>query len=136
MMAGALRRAVTIVSTALLLVGAGAIVLFSRGQRHDGPAATAVRSAFSGSARCRDCHEEFYRRWSGSQHGLAMQPFSAALARAQLTPQQRDVVVAGRRYRADLAAGRVRETSGAGAVDHPIAHVMGGKNVLFFLTPH
>ena len=65
-----------------------------------------------------------------------MQPFSAALARAQLTPQQQDVVVAGRRYRADLAAGRVRETSGAGAVDHPIAHVMGGKNVLFFLTPH
>ncbi len=65
-----------------------------------------------------------------------MQPFSAAFAREPPAPQQQDIVVAGHRYRADLAAGRVRETSGDGAVDHPIAHVMGGKNVLFFLTPH
>jgi len=65
-----------------------------------------------------------------------MQPFSTTLARAELGPQQQDVVVADHRYRADLAVGRVREASAAGDVDHSIAHVMGGKNVFFFLTPY
>jgi len=64
-----------------------------------------------------------------------MQPFSTALARDQLNPQQHDVVVADHHYRADVSAGHVRETSPRGELDHRIAHVMGGKNVYFFLTP-
>jgi len=130
------RRLVTIASAGIL-VAIAITALVARRARQDGPAsATTATARYAGSVRCRDCHADFYRRWSGSHHGLAMQPFSPALARAQLTSQHQDVVVAGHRYRADLTAGHVRDTSASGAVDHPIAHVMGGKNVFFFLTPH
>jgi tetratricopeptide (TPR) repeat protein len=136
-----MRRAATIAGVGLLIVAAGVLVLRSRGARQHQPGPSPVASPvastpYSGSARCRDCHEAFYRVWSRSHHGLAMQPFSTTLAREQLTPPQQDVVVAGHRYRADLSAGRVHDKRDGGEVDHPIAHVMGGKNVYFFLTPH
>src|SRR6188472_509632 len=101
----------------LLIVAVGAVALRRREAPHE-----AAPSPYSGSARCRDCHQDFYRRWSGSHHGLAMQAFSTTLARAQLAPQAQDVVVGGHRFRADPAAGVVRETSADGAVDHPISH--------------
>jgi tetratricopeptide (TPR) repeat protein len=128
-----MRRAATFVSAGLLVVAAG-ILLFRRFWQAHESASPSRESGYSGSAPCRDCHEKFYRLWSSSHHGLAMQPFTAALAR-QLTPQKQDIVVGDLRYRADLAAGLVRETMATGEIDHPIAHVMGGKNVYYFLTP-
>src|SRR5436190_1713662 len=134
---GRARRAATIASAGLLVLAAAAVGVVLRGARQrQAVASRTVAVRPSGSARCRDCHQDFYRSWAPSHHGLAMQPFSPSLAREQLTPQPQEVVVAGHRYRADLAAGRVRETSGGDQVEHPIAHVMGGKNVYFFLTPH
>jgi tetratricopeptide (TPR) repeat protein len=65
-----------------------------------------------------------------------MQAFSAAFARERLSPQTRDIVVAGHGYRAEVEAAEVRETSSTGEAHHPIAHVMGGKNVYYFLTPY
>jgi tetratricopeptide (TPR) repeat protein len=64
-----------------------------------------------------------------------MQPFTLGLAREQLTPQQQDLVVAGRRYRVDLAAGQLVEGGDPATSRFAIAHVMGGKNVYYFLTP-
>ena len=43
-------------------------------------------ASYVGSSSCRECHEKFYKLWSTSFHGLAMQPYTAALAQAQLTP--------------------------------------------------
>lgn len=40
------------------------------------PAPTAAREGLAGSASCRTCHERFYRLWSTSFHGLAVQPRS------------------------------------------------------------
>jgi tetratricopeptide (TPR) repeat protein len=120
----------------LLVIATGALVLASRRARQErtGPSRAAV--GYSGSLTCRSCHERFYRLWSTSHHGLAMQPFTATLAQEQLAPQTRDIVVADHRYRAEPDKGQVRETSPDGEVVHPIAHVMGGKNVFFFLTPY
>jgi tetratricopeptide (TPR) repeat protein len=130
-------RAAMIAGAGLLIVAAGALVLVcGRPQRAEQEQSRVAPVRYSGSAQCRGCHEDFYRLWSTSRHGLAMQPFSTTLAGEQLTPQQKDIVVADRRYRADLTAGQVREGSPRSAVGHPIAHVMGGKNVYFFLTPH
>ena len=64
-----------------------------------------------------------------------MQPFSTALAGTQIMPQKQAIVVAGHGYRADVGAGQVRETSTTGEISHPIAHVLGGKNIYYFLTP-
>ena len=93
--------------------------------------------ALAGSRSCRECHERFYELWSTSHHGLAMQPYTAALARQALVPQEADVVVGAYRYRAEVAAdaGWVREQGPDGEKIYPIQHVMGGKNVYFFLTP-
>ncbi len=95
-------------------------------------------SPLMGSKRCRDCHEEFYKLWSTSWHGLAMQPYTPQFAKAHLTPAARPTSRsgnAGTARRSAQAAGWVRETGPDGEHNYPIAHVMGGKNVYYFLTP-
>ena len=133
-----MRRAGMFVIAGLLVIATAASLLVFRQARQDRKTSQSqtVAAQYSGSAQCRGCHEGFYRLWSTSHHGLAMQPFTAALAREQLTPQKLDIVVRDRRYRADIEAGQVRETSATGEVSLPIAHVMGGKNVYYFLTPY
>ena len=93
---------------------------------------------FAGSPSCRSCHEQFYGLWSTSRHGLAMQPYTDALGAGLLSPQAEVLVAGDRRYRAFLGPGQgfVRETGPAGEVrDYPMAQVLGGKNVCYFLTP-
>jgi tetratricopeptide (TPR) repeat protein len=94
-------------------------------------------TALAGSQSCRDCHADFYKLWADSWHGLAMQPYTATFAKAHLTPQTADIVVGKRRYRAEIGAGEgcIRETGPSGVRTYPIAHVMGGKNIYYFLTP-
>ena len=95
-------------------------------------------TALAGSKTCQECHAEFYKLWSTSWHGLAMQPYTAAFAKAQLTPQEGDVAIGKRKYRAEIGRrGRAAfEKSGPdGDRKYPIVHVMGGKNVYYFLTP-
>lgn len=95
----------------------------------------ATPSGYAGSQSCRQCHEKFYALWANSRHGLAMQPYSAAFAKQNLRPQQQDIVVGQSRYRADLAKGVVDETGPEGTKQYKIEHVLGGKNVYYFLTP-
>jgi Flp pilus assembly protein TadD len=66
-----------------------------------------------------------------------MQPYTPAFAKANLTPPSSDVAIGQRKYRAEIAegAGWVRETGPKGEHRYPIAHVMGGKNVYYFLAP-
>ncbi len=90
---------------------------------------------YTGSKSCRECHEKFYQLWSTSFHGLAMQPYTAALAREKLTPQKDDVVIGKLKYRADLTKGVVTESGPKGTKQCKIEHVLGGKNVYYFLTP-
>jgi len=93
--------------------------------------------AYAGSRSCRECHEEFYRLWSTSFHGLAMQPYTRDLAAARLSPQREEISVGPFRYRADIsgAAGWVHESGPWGRKRYRIEHVLGGKNVCYFLTP-
>jgi tetratricopeptide (TPR) repeat protein len=96
----------------------------------------ALQSAsYAGSLSCRECHEKFYQLWSTSKHGLAMQPYTPDFAKAQLTPQQKDVVIKKYKYRADIKEGVVIEAGPKGKNKYKIEHVMGGKNVYYFLTP-
>jgi len=103
------------------------------------PASQAGSTAqpLAGSKTCRDCHEEFYQLWATSWHGLAMQPYTPELSRSKLTAQAVDVTIGKRRYRAEIGAGAgwVRQQGPEGEKKYPIAHVMGGKNVYYFLSP-
>ena len=95
-------------------------------------------AAYVGSKSCRECHERFYGLWSGSMHGLAMQPYSETLAREKLTPQLTDVVIGKQRYRAEVGTGGgyVLETGPDGKKkQYRIEYALGGKNVFYFLTP-
>ena len=93
-------------------------------------------TALAGSKTCQECHADFYKLWATSRHGLAMQPYTAAFAKARLTPQVGDVAIGNRRYRVEVGegAGCVREVGPNGERKYPIAHVMGGKNVYYLLT--
>jgi len=92
--------------------------------------------SYTGSVSCRKCHEKFYQLWSTSFHGLAMQPYTAELARNYLTAQTKDVIVGDFRYRADVSGntGWVIERRPEGEKKYRIDHTMGGKNVYYFLT--
>ena len=61
----------------------------------------------------------------------------AALRRKNLVPPAGDVAIGKDRYQVEIDdhGGRVRQRSPDGEKTYPIAHVMGGKNVYYFLTP-
>jgi len=97
----------------------------------------AVRQPFAGSASCRQCHEQFYRLWAPSHHGLAMQPYTFQFAQANLKAPQGSIRIGKYDYLACIGQeeGWVLEEGPDGEKQHPIAHVLGGKNVYYFLAP-
>ncbi len=90
---------------------------------------------YAGSVSCRECHERFYQLWSTSKHGLAMQPYTLGFAAIQLTEQQGEIAIGKAKYRADIVEGVVIESGQKGMKKYKIEHVLGGKNVYYFLTP-
>jgi tetratricopeptide (TPR) repeat protein len=90
---------------------------------------------FAGSQSCRECHDRFFHLWSTSHHGLAMQPYTAELARTRFTPHEGVLTVGPYRYHAEPAEHRMTEQGPDGDKTYRIEHVMGGKNVFYLLTP-
>ena len=93
---------------------------------------------FVGSQSCRQCHEKFYQLWAPSHHGLAMQPYSPEFAADNLTTHDEAIQIGAYSYRSDIRAdqGVILEQGPEGKKQYPIVHVLGGKNVYYFLTPH
>ena len=102
-----------------------------------GSGAAPAGSGYTGSLGCRECHEAFYEKWATSHHGLAMQPYSAEFAAAELTPQREAIAVGDVAYQAEIGPGEghVRARRPGGEATYPIEHVLGGKNVFYFLSP-
>ncbi len=94
-------------------------------------------AAFAGSSVCRECHKDFHRLWATSHHGLAMQPFTSGLAQRELNPQTKPIKIGDCSYQAHLSSGGayVTEEGPKQKKRYPIEHVMGGKNIYYFLTP-
>ena len=90
----------------------------------------------AGSRSCRECHQQFYELWSTSHHGLAMQPYTGEFARQNLTPPQTPVQIGENTYvpYIGINEGWILEQKPDGQTQHRIEHVMGGKNVYYFLT--
>lgn len=97
--------------------------------------ATHNYQGYAGSKSCIECHDKFYGLWSTSRHGLAMQPYNADFAKANLTFQQGELAIRKFKYRADLDKGVVSEAGPAGTKQYKIVYALGGKNVYYFLTP-
>ncbi len=96
-----------------------------------------AREPYAGSASCRQCHEPFYQLWAPSHHGLAMQPYTFAFAHANLTAFEGPIGIGKNEYVACLGKeeGWILERGPEGEKRLRIVHVMGGKNVYYFLTP-
>jgi Flp pilus assembly protein TadD len=96
----------------------------------------AKQEGFAGSVRCRSCHEKFYKLWAPSYHGLAMQPYTPEFSKQNLTPQKEAISINKSHYKAEIEPGMgwVVETSEHAKKKYPIEHVLGGKNVYYFLT--
>jgi tetratricopeptide (TPR) repeat protein len=94
---------------------------------------------YAGSVSCRECHEKFYQLWSTSFHGLAMQPYTPQFAKAKLTSQKRDIAIGKSSYEVDISGDKGWVTEKGkwpwNRKKYPIEHVLGGKNVYYFLTP-
>jgi tetratricopeptide (TPR) repeat protein len=128
---------IVIVVTCLFAVGAWMLKQSALAAAEDISATSPSTSiGYAGSVSCRKCHEKFYKLWAPSHHGLAMQPYTAELARSKLTPQTQDIVIGDFRYRADITGktGWVVEHGPEGEKKYKIEHAMGGKNVYYFLT--
>ena len=98
-----------------------------------GSANAGVAPSYAGSSSCLECHEKFYELWLTSRHGLAMQPYYNDFAQKQLTPQeghrhQEEQIPRGPEVRRDCEKGP------KGTTRYKIQHVLGGKNVFYFLT--
>lgn len=71
----------------------------------------AASGGFAGSRSRLERHERFYKLWSTSFHGLAMQPYSRDLAAAKLSAQKSEIAVGKYRYRADISGQEVSHLS-------------------------
>ena len=130
--------------TVLLLFVAGVVTILglaAKGEVSSSPAnevqSTSRAQGFLGSPSCRECHERFYLLWSASNHGMAMQPYTPEFAGKKLTPQTEVIKIGAASYLTEIGPeqGWVKEISPDEQKTYPIAHVLGGKNVYYFLTP-
>jgi len=89
-----------------------------------------------GSTGCRDCHEPFYRLWSTSFHGLAMQPDTPDFVRRTLTVASGEITIEDLRYQAQVAGDKawIVERGADSERRYRIEYALGGKNVFYFLT--
>jgi len=122
--------------SAILCICILAASSFAKDDQRDNQSSENSRRIYAGSASCRSCHEKFYRLWSVSHHGLAMQPYTLKFAQENLQLQQEGIKIGEADYLAKTGPdeGWVRESGPSGKKKFPIEHVMGGKNVYYFLT--
>jgi len=118
----------------IIVIVVGAVAVSDAAETN---ARAAAPQPYAGSASCRQCHEPFYQLWAPSHHGLAMQPYTFAFAQANLTAPEGPTKIGKNEYVACLGKeeGWVLERGPDGEKRHRIAHVMGGKNVYYLLTP-
>jgi Flp pilus assembly protein TadD len=92
------------------------------------------QTAYVGSEKCQVCHAEFYRRWSTSHHGLAMQAYTPEFARVNLIIPDAPIAAGRSQYavKTDPQGGWMEEV-GSGR-RFPIRCALGGKNIFYFLT--
>lgn len=90
---------------------------------------------YAGSESCRECHENFYQKWESSYHGRAMRRFTKEFAERELTPLAEPLTIKGFTYTVDLQKMMLYEEEASGTVsEFEFAHVLGGKNLFYFLT--
>ncbi len=92
---------------------------------------------YSGSKSCIQCHEKFYKLWSPSHHGKAMQPINAAFIAEENVPPSEEFSLEGKLYRVAYkdTSMIMFEMQDDIVKEYDVVWALGGKNVFYFLTP-
>lgn len=98
---------------------------------------TTETEEFSGSESCRECHERFYKLWSPSHHGLAMQPITSDFIADKVHTNQDEIFMEEAYYKAIAIDTMlfIQERKNDSIKNHEVLWALGGKNVYYFLTP-
>jgi Tfp pilus assembly protein PilF len=93
--------------------------------------------ASSSVTDCVECHATYCQAWESNRHGQSLLPYSPELASHLLTPQEQDIAIGAFRYRFNTNEqdGWIEERSENSQAQYKIAYMLGGKNILVFLTP-
>ncbi len=96
-----------------------------------------LENQYVGSGSCIECHERFYQLWSPSFHGKAMQPIDATFVANENLPNSEDFTLEGKTYRVGIEDSTIYmlETDGGQTKKYDVTLALGGKNVIYFLTP-
>jgi len=114
-----------------------AAIIFCALQRPRGGLPAGDTADAGGSGACRQCHEDFYRLWSTSRHGLSVRPAQEAFAADNVRPTTRPVRTADGVYEIIIRdrLPLLREAASRQVRDLPLTWAMGGRRVYYFLTP-
>ncbi len=94
-------------------------------------------AAFSSVTACMECHPAYCQAWESTRHGKSLMPYSPELAASMLTHQVEDIAIGSFLYRfnSNEQDGWIEERSDSSQSHYKISFMLGGKNMLIFLTP-
>lgn len=92
---------------------------------------------YAGSKSCKRCHEKFFKLWSTSHHGKAMQPITASFIKNNITLNHDEIFMEEAYYKAITIDSTlyIQERKGDKINKFKVVWALGGKNVYYFLTP-
>jgi tetratricopeptide (TPR) repeat protein len=99
---------------------------------------TQSADAYSGSESCIQCHENFYKLWSPSHHGKAMQPVNPGFIAEYQLPPSSAIELEGKIYSVaykDSSMILVEKEGGQLLNTYQVSWSLGGRNVFCFLVP-
>ena len=88
------------------------------------------------SSACIECHATYCQAWESTRHGRSLLPYTSEHAAALLTPQPEDILIGthGYRFYSNDQDGWIEERSESIKTQYRITGMLGGKNILVFLT--
>ena len=97
---------------------------------------TEAEAEFAGSSSCIECHENFYKLWSPSHHGKAMEPINLKYIQEENLPESEEFLLEGKIYSVTLQDSSMFmiEKDGEAIKKYKVAWALGGKNVSYYLT--
>lgn len=95
-----------------------------------------AEAQFAGSSSCIECHENFYKLWSPSHHGKAMEPINSKYIEEENLPESEEFSLEGKIYSITFLDSSMFmiEKEGDAIRKYEVAWALGGKNVSYFLT--
>jgi tetratricopeptide (TPR) repeat protein len=120
-----------------LLYLLGIVILLSSVSCTQRKTVQVYENEFVGSESCRECHENFYKLWSPSHHGKAMEPINLQYIKGENLPESEVFSLEGKTYQINFQDSLMYMLEKGGDAENKfeVVWALGGKNVSYYLTP-